>query len=377
MRWATSILAGSVAALLALGAVVLYSAQMGPKAEYYLLSQVVAGGIGLVCCVLATTVDYRWLRKIWWVLLIVAIILLVMVLVPALGGVRSKGASRWVRFHGFQFQPSEIAKVALIVFLAHYGTLRQRYLPSFFKGLIPAGVVVAMVLGLIFKEPDWGTTILLATVSCVMLVLAGARWWHFILPGALALTLLGWLLINNPVRLERVKAYLDQEASKEGVGYQAYQAKIALGAGGWLGLGLGNGRQKMGFVPEHHTDFILSVIGEEIGLAATLGVLAAFVAIILSGSYIARHARDHFGFLLASGITLLIGFQALINIGVVTSVLPNKGLPLPFISYGGSNLLTMLGFVGILLSVARHAELAPVDEDGNVQEDPSPASVPF
>jgi cell division protein FtsW len=145
------------------------------------------------------------------------------------------------------------------------------------------------------------------------------------------------------------------EQHKDGVGYQAYQAMIALGSGGWTGLGLGNGRQKLGFVPEDHTDFILSIIGEELGLIATLFILLAFVIIVICGIYIALNARDPFGFLLGSGVTLLIGLQAAINIGVVTSALPNKGLPLPFISYGGSNLMAMLTCVGILFSIARHA----------------------
>jgi cell division protein FtsW len=157
------------------------------------------------------------------------------------------------------------------------------------------------------------------------------------------------------MRMKRIFSWLDVEANKDGVGYQAYQAKIALGSGGFWGLGLGNGRQKLGFVPEHHTDFIFSIIGEELGLITTLLVIAAFGVLILCGIYIALRAADTFGTLLAAGVTLLIGLQAAINIGVVTSALPNKGLPLPFISYGGSNLLAMLTCVGILFSVARRA----------------------
>jgi cell division protein FtsW len=157
------------------------------------------------------------------------------------------------------------------------------------------------------------------------------------------------------MRMKRIFAWLYLEENKSGVGYQAYQAMLALGSGGMFGLGLGNGRQKLGFVPEHHTDFIFSIIGEELGLVATMGVVLAFVAIVLCGVYIALRARDNFGLMLGCGITFLIGCQAFINIGVVTSALPNKGLPLPFISYGGSNLLMMLTCVGILLSIARQA----------------------
>jgi cell division protein FtsW len=163
------------------------------------------------------------------------------------------------------------------------------------------------------------------------------------------------MLLHNPMRMKRIFSWLDLEQHKDDVGYQAYQAMIALGSGGWTGLGLGNGRQKLGWVPEHHTDFIFSIIGEELGLLATLLVIVAFVVIALCGFYIALRAQDMFGTLLAAGITLLISLQAAINIGVVTSALPNKGLALPFISYGGSSLVVMLACVGILLSVARQA----------------------
>ena len=166
-------------------------------------------------------------------------------------------------------------------------------------------------------------------------------------PVLLGIAGLGVSLWHDPMRMKRIFSWLHLEEHKSGTGYQAYQAMLALGTGGWTGLGLGNGRQKLGFVPEHHTDFIFSIIGEELGLIATLLVIVAFMAMMICGIYIARRARDTFGLLLGSGITLLIGLQAFINIGVVTSALPNKGLPLPFISYGGSNLLVMLTCVGL------------------------------
>jgi cell division protein FtsW len=182
---------------------------------------------------------------------------------------------------------------------------------------------------------------------------------RYIVPFALV-ALLGLVvsIINDPMRLRRIMSWLDLEETKTSTGQQAYQAMLALGAGGWTGLGLGNGRQKLGFVPENHTDFIFSVIGEELGLIATLLVLVAFVALVACGVFIASRARDKFGFMLGIGITFLIGFQAIINIGVVTSALPNKGLPLPFISYGGSNLVIMLTCVGIMFSIARLARPA-------------------
>jgi cell division protein FtsW len=171
------------------------------------------------------------------------------------------------------------------------------------------------------------------------------------------------------MRMKRIFSWLYLEENKSGVGFQAYQAMLALGSGGWSGLGLGNGRQKLGFVPEDHTDFIFSIIGEELGLVATLLIIVAFVVVILCGLYIALHARDTFGTLLAVGVTLLIGLQAAINIGVVTSALPNKGLPLPFISYGGSNMLAMLTCVGLLFSIARRAAPVKISDTDFVHND--------
>ena len=201
---------------------------------------------------------------------------------------------------------------------------------------------------------------LLATVSSVMLLVAGIRWLYFFPPVLLLTVVMGLFLWHNPMRSERIYSWLHVEETKQDKGMQAYQAMVALGSGGVTGIGLGDGRQKLGFVPEHHTDFIFSVIGEELGLVATMLVVLAFLAIMICGVYIAWNASDTFGMLIAVGITFLIGFQAVINIGVVTGSLPNKGLSLPFISYGGSNLVVMLGCVGLLISIARHASQSDV-----------------
>jgi cell division protein FtsW len=208
-----------------------------------------------------------------------------------------------------------------------------------------------------------------------MLIISGVRL-SFIAPVALAgLVAVGLSVWHNPNRLGRVMAYMHPEAHREGKGYQQYQATLALGAGGTTGVGLGDGRQKFGYVPENHTDFILSIVGEELGLVATLGVVAAFLIISLAGILIASRASDRFGMMLACGITFLIALQAFINIGVVTTVLPNKGLPLPFVSYGGSSLLMMLTCVGVLLNIARHAHEPVRRETGlnpfNSQDIPS------
>jgi cell division protein FtsW len=365
MKAAVTTLAFCVAALLSLGLVMLYSASMNDLVSRktgelagakYLVSQLVWCGMGIIVCIVAASFDYRQLKKFAWPLFIVAILALVAVLVlPEPWAKPVKGARRWIHLPFGNVQPSELAKLALIVVLAWYCDRYQRQMQTVTRGVLIPGAIIVLMLGLIFIEPDRGTTILLAAVSGSMLLLAGVRWRFIIPPFLLALVGLGVSLARDPMRMKRILSWLYVEENKDGVGYQAYQAMIALGSGGWFGLGLGNGRQKLGFVPERHTDFILSIIGEELGLIATLGVVIGFVVIIICGVYIATHARDTFGTMLASGITLLIGLQAFINIGVVTSALPNKGLALPFISYGGSNLLAMLACVGVLFSVARQA----------------------
>jgi cell division protein FtsW len=211
------------------------------------------------------------------------------------------------------------------------------------------------VLALVFLEPDYGTTLLLAAVGCMMLIVGGTRLRLLIPVALIGLAAIGISIKNNKVRSGRMDAFFNPERHLDGKAYQQDQAKIALGSGGVTGVGLGDGRQKFGYVPESHTDFILSIVGEELGLVATLGVVFAFLGIILSGCYIASQASDRFGMMLVTGVTFLMGLQAFVNIGVVTMVLPNKGLPLPFVSYGGSSVLMMLTCIGVVLSVARLA----------------------
>ena len=354
MKLASTTLVFVVSALLALGLVMLYSATMFHREGAFWGSQVLWCCIGLVVCLGAAVADYQVLKKISAPALVLAFLLLVAVMLPGIGLERN-GARRWLQLPGTTFQPSEFAKLAVIIALAHYCERKGRKMGTFRYGLLIPGMVLALFLGLIFIEPDWGATALLATVCGLMLFLAGTKL-RFMVPPVIVLGVAGgFLLSQNTVRLNRITSWLDPEGTKQGVGYQAWQSLIALGSGGTTGLGLGNGRQKLGFVPEHHTDFIFSVIGEELGLVATMGVVVAFVLFVVCGAYIAMRSRDFFGFLLASGMTLLIGLQAFINIGVVTSTLPNKGLPLPFISRGGTNLVVMLFCVGVLLSVARFA----------------------
>ncbi len=361
MKTATSTLILCVGGLLAFGMVMLYSSSMTQTGAHYLILQGVWAAVGILGCTAAALCDYRWLKKCSWLIFIAAVVALVLVLIPGVG-VYKNGSRRWFDLGIANFQPSEAAKLALIVILAWYGEKYQREIRTFYRGMVIPGCIIGAVLIPIFLEPDRGTTILLGAVAGLMLLLAGVRWFYFAPPAVLGAGLMALALWSDPVRMRRILSWLNPEETKDGAGYQAWQAMIALGSGGVSGLGMGNSRQKLGFIPEHHTDFIFSIIGEEMGLIATTGVIVGFVVFILCGVYIAWHARDVFGLLLGSGITFLIGLQAFINIGVVTSALPNKGLPLPFISYGGSSLLLMLFAIGVLISIARHGG-APVHDD--------------
>jgi cell division protein FtsW len=378
MKVAITILVSCVAALLALGMVMLYSASMADVTRHnsimaqvgarYLMMQLVWCALGLAACVVATLVDYRRLKKIWWLPLGIAVVMLALVLERHFGTMIN-GARRWFSFRGMHFQPSEFAKIALIIALAWYGEHYQRKMPLLKRGILIPCLLIGLTVGLILIEPDVGNGLLLGAVSGGLLLIAGIRLRYFLPPVLIVAVGAGVFMYYSQLELaamhqrgqrgamrsERIYSWLHLEETRRDKGLQAYEAMVALGSGGLTGKGLGDGRQKLGFVPEHHTDFIFSIIGEELGLIATLLVIAAFVAIVFSGLYIAMQACDTFGFLLGAGITFLIGLQAFINIGVVTNTLPNKGLPLPFISYGGSNLLMMLVSVGFLLSIARQA----------------------
>ena len=367
VKLASTVLVFCVAALVAVGLVMLYSSSMDEHGARMLMQQLAWCGLGFMVCGVAACCDYRLLKKYSWAIFILALVLLALVWAPDVGR-RVNGASRWIAYGPVGLQPSEFAKLALIIILAHYGEHYQRKMSTFWRGLIIPGLIIAPVLALIFVEPDRGTTILAACVSAIMLVVAGVRLRFVIVPVFLGVAFLAYSLTHDSMRSGRIYSWLHIEQTRHGVGMQAYEALLALGSGGVTGKGLGNGRQKLGFVPEHNTDFILPVIGEELGLVTTLSIVAFFVAFTAAGLTIAGRARDTFGLLLGAGITCLIGVQAFINIAVVTSILPNKGMPLPFISYGGSNLLAMLLMTGILISIARNSPekstySAPIIED--------------
>ena len=362
MKVVVTILSFCVTSLLALGLVMLYSSSMvmvdkhtqSEIGAHMLQMQLLWCGLGVIACMTLASLDYELLKKLALPVFVATLFLAALVFVPHIG-MQFNGAHRWIRLPGATFQPSEIVKIALIIMLAWYGDRSQRKMNTFKRGILVPGIIIAVALGLIFIEPDRGTTILLAAVGGTMLMISGVRWLHVVPPVLVAVAALAYSLTHDSMRSGRITAWLHPEAHAGGAALQAEQAKIAIGSGGLTGLGLGDGMQKHGFLPEIQSDFIFANIGEELGLVATLFVVLAFFIIAICGLFVALRARDQFGCLLAVGVTSLISYQAIINIGVVTSLLPNKGLALPFISAGGSSLLAMLMGVGILLSVARQA----------------------
>jgi cell division protein FtsW len=317
-------------------------------------------GVGLVACIFAALVDYHFWLRTWWIWFGLVIIALALCFVPHVGILRN-GSRRWVGYHSIAFQPSELAKVAAVFFLAFWYTRYEKSSNQLLHGFVIPLAIIGLLLSLIVTEVDLGTTGLIGATTFVIMFVAGA---HPAFLGVLSLTGLGGILFiatHMSERMSRLSAFMDPEKFKQDAGLQQMQALIAWGSGGMEGLGLGNGRQKMLYLPYAHTDFIFPMIGEELGLRVSLLVVFLFVVIIVCGTMIALHAKDRFGLLLGCGVISLLALQAAVNIGVTTSLLPNKGLPLPFISYGGSNLVICLFGVGLLLSIYRQGVLEPAN----------------
>jgi cell division protein FtsW len=354
MRTATTLLATAVGVLLALSLVMMSSALLLDKnADGSLLNQTVAALLGCVGLAVAAAVDYRRVGKLVWWIYGLAVVSLILVKSPL--GREANGAQRWL----FGTQPSEFAKLALILTLSWYCAQLGKRITSFWHGIVKSGAIVAPLFVLILLQPDRGTAALVALVALILLVLAGVRLLYVIPPAALALAALAAMIVFNPMARDRINAWLHPERHRDDAALQVLRGLFAFGEGGIEGRGLGQGTLKFK-VPEVHTDFILPAVGEELGVSATLGVVALYGLILACGLAIARRAPDQHGMLLAAGVTFLIAAQACINLGVVTALIPNKGMPLPFISRGGSNIAVMLTLVGVLLGVARQA--APAGE---------------
>jgi cell division protein FtsW len=266
------------------------------------------------------------------------------------------GARRWIRLGGLGFQPSELAKLAMILVVADYLDRRQSRLKEFSRGLLPILILVGLMVGLILLEPDLGTPVLMCSVFLMLLILGGARWRHLITMAMVALPFIALAIVKVSYRLKRFFAYLDPWSDAQGAGYQLVQSLLALGSGGFFGRGLGNSKIKISSLPDCHTDFIFAILGEELGLMGTLTCAGLFLFLCTRGLKIAQQTNNCYARLVATGISLMIGFQAIINMGVASGLFPTKGMPLPFISFGGSSLMILLTSVGILSHISRNIE---------------------
>jgi cell division protein FtsW len=353
----------AVLALLVIGIVMLFSTSAYARDShgdvyFFIKRQAIWIGIGLVACIFAALMNYQFWQKTWWLWFAMALAALALCYIPHIG-MRINGSRRWVGYGPITFQPSEFAKIATIIFLAAWFARREKPDGNVLSEFIIPLAIISVPAALVLAEVDLGTTALIGTTAFVVMFIAGI---NSLWLGGLALAGLGGLLIvatQISERMGRLSAFLHPQNYKDDAGLQQMQALIAWGSGGMDGLGLGNGRQKMLYLPYAHTDFIFPIIGEELGLRFSLLVVFLFVVIIVCGIMIALHARDRFGLLLGCGIVSLLALQAAVNIGVTTSLLPNKGLPLPFISYGGSNLAACMFAIGVLVNIYRQGILEP------------------
>ncbi len=345
------IIAISVLALCSLGIVILSSIGAPDKPDHYFFvkRQIIYLVIALVAGIFAAFVNLKTLKKLSIPIALFSLLLLLLVLIPKVG-VEVNGARRWLEISGQRFQPSDLAKISLVLVLSAYLGKSKRDMDTFWRGFVIPLIIVGAFCSLIILEPDFGTTALCGGVGFSLIFLSGARL-KYLLPSLLMLVLAFCVMVwLDPVRLARVLSFLDFEANKQTGGWQLYQSVVAFASGGVSGTGVGEGRQHLSFLPEAHTDFVFAPIGEQLGLFATLGVAAAFLMIFLSTVSSLKKAPNLFEFCVATGSLLMIVGQALFNMCVVTGLLPTKGISLPFISYGGSNLVAMFAFTGLILN---------------------------
>jgi len=364
--WEPRALVGLTFVAFCFGVIEMYSAsafmarQAGHPGHYFAVKQLTAAALGVVVAAVLARVDYRRFRLLAWPMLVAVGVLLIVVILPGTESIapRINGGRRWINL-GMSFQPSELAKIAVMLWTAALAVKKADKLHSLRKGLVPFLVVWLPVAFLVLLEPNMSAALLIVLLASLVLFAGGARIGHFIFGGMLAVPFIWHEITHAGYRMQRIAAFLDPTGDTDGVSYQIYQSLIAIGSGGLRGGGIGASRQKYGFLPEPHNDFLFSMIAEEWGLLGILLVVAIFGAFLWVGYRIAARAPDRFGYLVAIGMTNMIAVSAFMHMGVAMSLLPTTGVALPFMSYGGSALLGYFAAVGILLSVARAARAVP------------------
>jgi len=359
------LLLGLVVGLVALGLLIVYSSSFAlgllafNDANYFVLRQAIWAVLGLIMLLVLMRVDYHWLRSISPLLMLVAIVALMAVLVPGIGLERG-GAQRWITLGPLPpAQPSEFAKLALIIYVAAWLSGKDTLVKSFALGFVPFVLMVGVVAGLILLEPDTGTAAVLIMTTVTLFFIAGASLTHLAALVGIGGVAASFLILTSGYRLDRVVAFLQAEDDPGGIGFHTLQLLIGLGSGGIEGVGVGASRQKFFYIPGSHTDGVFAVVGEELGFIGAMGVLILFAVLVYRGFRIVLNAKDDFGSLLATGIICWIAFQALINVGGITRAIPMTGIPMPFLSYGGSALASLLAAIGILLNISRQATGPP------------------
>ena len=350
-----------VAALVSIGLVMLFSTSAYAHdahgdAYYFLKRQGAWLAIGIVTCSAAALIDYHLWAKSWLVLFLLAAALLALCFVHHVG-LRLNGSSRWVKLGPVVFQPSELGKLAAVVALAWWFTRFEQRSSQFLHGFIFPMMLIGVLMALIVREEDLGTTMLIGATMVAIMFVAGSNPVYMLLLAVAGVMGILRIATHMSERMARLVAFLDLQHHKDGAGLQQWESLKAFGLGGVSGLGLGDSVEKMQYLPYAHTDFIFPIIGEELGLFATLLIVLAFLLVTMSGVMIALQAKDRFGMLLGFGLVINIALQACVNIGMTTALLPNKGMPLPFISSGGSNLCLCLLFTGVLLNIYRQGHL--------------------
>ena len=332
-----------------------YSAEYHYGNKYFFLFKQILGVIlGIVAMFFFSFVDYHLLKKYKYWIVAISIILLVLVFVPGLG-MESYGAKRWISLFGFSIQPSEIAKFALVIFIAGFLSENHEKAKTL-KGLFPVLIVAGVICLLTMLEPSMSVTMCIGFVTLFMLIIGGMSKKHTLMFSMPAAAVVPLLIVLEPYRLKRLMAFIDPWASPQGEGFQLIQSLYSLGSGGWFGVGLFNSRQKYLFLPFAESDFILSIIGEEIGFFGVCVLMCVFFALIFKLIQIALNAKDRFGAMLACGVAFIIGIQTLLNIAVVTGSIPPTGLPLPFISSGGTSVYVFMAGIGICLNVLKQSQ---------------------
>jgi len=347
--------------LLGIGLVAIYSAssflaehELGDS-YFYLKRQASFGLLGICLLVIAKNIPVRLYQIIVYPALVISFILLVMLFFPGMGK-SVGGACRWLRIAGFSLQPSELAKLSLAIYIAYSMSKKGSNMSSFSQGLLPHMLVVGAFMLMILLQPDLGTTVIIGFWLLIILFVGGLNLFHLLSMVLISFPIMFWLIWRADYRINRWWAFLHPWDDPQGLGFQIVHSFLAFGSGGILGVGLGNSKQKLLYLPEPHTDFILSIIAEELGLLGIIAIIILFSVLIMRGIKIALNAPDLYSSYLAMGISTLIGLQVIINMGVVMGLLPTKGLTLPFLSYGGSSLVISLLSIGILLSISARSK---------------------